>query len=290
MVWLIEMIKQLTVADWLNVLLTHAWFLHWIGLTLNWPYTELALQLNWPYTELALHWTGLTLNWPFTELAFHWTGLTLNWPYNWTGLTLNWPYKGLQHARILSESFLCSRMACLIEMVEQLVVIDRLMRLADWMAGGLAGQLASLDILTDWTDYDWLNEWMKMCMWPVKTSTQNLACSQHHTNTCIRCIHAGSHKLKLPDIHANKVQTAPTPAPPPPHPSPCPNPPEKCILEVKIYTWLTGLLAYWLTQSRGKNIYLVDCFIGLLAYTFRGENIYIFDRLVYCRIGSLIYW
>ena len=228
MVWLIEMIKQLTVADWLNVLLTRAWFLHWIGLTLNWPY----------------NWTGLT-----TELALHWTGLTLNWPYTELALQLNWPYKGLQHARILSESFLCSRMACLIEMVEQLVVIDRLMRLAEWMAGGLAGQLASLDILTDWTDYDWLNEWMKMCMWPVKTSTQNLACSQHHANTCIRCIHAGSHKLKLPDIHANKVQKAPTPAPPPPTPPlSLPQPSKK-------------------VHIRGKNIYLVDWFIGLLAHT-----------------------
>ena len=41
-----------------------------------------------------------------------------------------------------------------------------------------------------------------------------MAHKNFHTKRCARytqCIHVSTHKLKLPDIHANKVQTPPQP-------------------------------------------------------------------------------
>ena len=55
-----------------------------------------------------------------------------------------------------------------------------------------------------------LNEWMEIyILWRIKTSMQNLACSQHQIHT--QCIHVSFHKLKVPkDIHTINLQTAPT--------------------------------------------------------------------------------
>ena len=91
MVWLIEMIKQLTVADWLNVLLIHDWFLDWIGLRAlfapEW-FVWLrcwAIDCNWQTHEtgwLNGWWIGWSAGFPGCSDWLNWLWLN-EWMNEW---------------------------------------------------------------------------------------------------------------------------------------------------------------------------------------------------------------
>ena len=53
---------------------------------------------------------------------------------------------------------------------------------------------------------------MKIYIWCIKTSTQNLVCSQHQLHTVHTCKLS---QAKTMHRHSNQVQTAPTQLPPP---------------------------------------------------------------------------